>query len=187
MRKKSMFSTVLVLLVIAALAAGGYTFFKDMDGPAVQVTPNTGRVSPATVLQIHMNDPSGIRSLTVGIRKNNVLNVIFNRHFDEYLPERVVDVPLKDSNLREGAFDLEIRATDGSLAGFGQGNTRTVQLPMRLDTQPPRPLPLLRRRHGPPHVASASGPRTRPDSHAQGPSALLRLTDRPHQDAQRGA
>ena len=104
MRKKSMFSTVLVLLVIAALATGGYTFFKDMDGPAVQVTPNTGRVSPATVLQIHMNDPSGIRSLTVGIRKNNVLNVIFNRHFDEYLPERVVDVPLKDSNLRHGRF-----------------------------------------------------------------------------------
>ena len=138
MRKKSMFSTVLVLLVIVVLAAGGYTFFNDMDGPAIQVTPNTGRVSPATVLQIHMNDPSGIRSLTVGIHKNNVLNVIFNRHFDEYLPERVVDVPLKDSSLREGTFDLEIRATDGSLAGFGQGNTRTVQLPMRLDTQPPR-------------------------------------------------
>lgn len=74
----------------------------------------------------------------MGIRKNNVINVILNRHFDEYLPERTVEVPLKDANLREGAFDLEVRATDGSLAGFGQGNTRTVQLPMRLDTQPPR-------------------------------------------------
>ena len=73
-----------------------------------------------------------------------------------------------------------------------QGAARSDALDVRhasghLDTQPPRPLPLLRRRHGPPHVASASGPRTRPDSHAQGPSALLRLTDRPHQDAQRGA
>lgn len=138
MRKKGIFSTVLVLLIVAALVVGGYTFFKDMDGPVVQVSPNTGRVSPATVLQIRMDDPSGIRALTVGIRKNNVLNVIFNKHFEEYLPERVVNVPLKDANLREGAFDLEIRATDGSLAGFGQGNTRTVQLPMRLDTQPPR-------------------------------------------------
>lgn len=138
MRKKSMFSSLLGLLVIAALVAGGYTFFKDMDGPAVEVSPNTGRVSPASVLQIRMSDPSGIRSLSVGIRKNNVINVILNRHFDEYLPERVVEVPLKDANLREGAFDLEVRATDGSLAGFGQGNTRTVQLPMRLDTQPPR-------------------------------------------------
>lgn len=138
MRKKSMFSSLLGLLVIAALVGGGYTFFKDMDGPAVEVSPNTGRVSPASVLQIKMSDPSGIRSLSVGIRKNNVINVILNRHFDEYLPERTVEVPLKDANLREGAFDLEVRATDGSLAGFGQGNTRTVQLPMRLDTQPPR-------------------------------------------------
>lgn len=126
MRKKSMFSTVLGLLILAALAAGGYTFFKDLDGPTIRVTPNTGRVSPASVLAISMNDPSGIRAISVGIRRNNALNVIFSRHFNEYLPERTVEVPLKDANLREGAFDLEVRATDGSLAGFGQGNTRTV-------------------------------------------------------------
>lgn len=59
MRKKSMFSSLLGLLVIAALVGGGYTFFKDMDGPAVEVSPNTGRVSPASVLQIKMSDPSG--------------------------------------------------------------------------------------------------------------------------------
>ena len=138
MRKRSMFSSVLGVLVVVALGVGGYTFFKDLDGPAIDVSPNTGRVSPASVLKISMKDPSGIRSITVGVRKNNVLNVIFNKHFDQYLPERTVEVPLKDANLREGAFDLEVRATDGSLAGFGQGNTRTVQLPMRLDTQPPR-------------------------------------------------
>ena len=138
MRKRSMFSSVLGILVVVALGVGGYTFFKDLDGPVIDVSPNTGRVSPASALKISMKDPSGIRSVTVGVRKNNVLNVIFNKHFDQYLPERTVEVPLKDANLREGAFDLEVRATDGSLAGFGQGNTRTVQLPMRLDTQAPR-------------------------------------------------
>lgn len=138
MRKKSMFSSVLGIFVVVALGVGGYTFFKDLEGPVIDVSPNTGRVSPASVLKVSMKDPSGIRSVTVGVRKNNVLNVIFNKHFDQYLPERTVEVPLKDANLREGAFDLEVRATDGSLAGFGQGNTRTVQLPMRLDTQPPR-------------------------------------------------
>lgn len=138
MRATSIVSTGLAVLVLGALAAGGYVFFRDMDGPAIQVQPDTGRVSPATVLEIRMKDPAGIRSLVVGIRKNNVLNVIFNRHFDDYLPERTVSVPLKDAQLREGAFDLEIRATDGSYAGFGQGNTRTELLPMRLDTQPPR-------------------------------------------------
>ncbi|WP_179981638.1 M23 family peptidase, partial [Desulfovibrio sp. 86] len=138
MRKKSMFSTVLGVLVLVVLGVGGYTFFKDLEGPIIEVTPNTGRVSPVSVLKINMQDVSGIRSVTVGVKKNNVLNVIFNKHFDQYLPERTVEVSFKDANLREGAFDLEIRATDGSLAGFGQGNTRTLQLPMRLDTQPPR-------------------------------------------------
>ena len=138
MRKKSLLSTVLGIIVIALLVAGGYTFFKDLDGPTVEVTPNTGRVSNASVLKIQLKDPSGIRSISVGVRKNNIVNVIFSKHFDKYLPEREVEVPMKDANLREGAFELEIRATDGSLAGFGQGNTRTVQLSMRFDTQPPR-------------------------------------------------
>lgn len=138
MRKRSLFSSVLGIIVVAILILGGYTFFKDLDGPTVDVTPNTGRVSPASVLKVRMKDPSGIRSISVGVRKNNVLNVIYSKHFDQYIPEREVEVPMKDGNLREGAFELEIRATDGSLAGFGQGNTRTVQLPMRLDTQPPR-------------------------------------------------
>lgn len=138
MQRRSMFPTIVVAVVIGAFAVAGYVFFKDLEGPAIQITPSSGRVSPATVLKVRMEDPAGIRSLVVGIRKNNVLNVIYNRHFDKYEPVCQVDVPLKDAQLREGAFEMEIRATDASLAGFGQGNTRTELLPMRLDTQPPR-------------------------------------------------
>jgi len=138
MRTRSMFSSVLGFLVITVLLAGGYTFLKDMDGPVVQITPNTGRVSPKSVLKIFITDTSGVRSISVGIRRNNVITTIFSRHFEQYLPERNVEVPLAEANLREGAFDLEIRATDASLAGFGQGNMRTLLLPLRLDMQPPR-------------------------------------------------
>ncbi|HJA78871.1 M23 family metallopeptidase [uncultured Desulfovibrio sp.] len=138
MRKKGFFSSVLMLLVIGALGAAAYVFFKDLDGPVITVSPETDRISPASTLTITMTDPAGIRSLSVGIRKNNVVNTIFSKHFDEYLTERSVEVPFKDAGLREGAFELEIRATDASLAGFGQGNTRTELRSMRLDTQPPR-------------------------------------------------
>ena len=152
MRKKGFFSSVLMLLVIGALGAAAYVFFKDMDGPAVAVSPETDRISPSSVLTIAMSDPSGIRSLSVGIRKNNVVNTIFSKHFDQYLTERTVEVPFKDAGLREGAFELEIKATDASLAGFGQGNTRTELRSMRLDTQPPRisvkTLPPLRAARG---------------------------------------
>lgn len=138
MRGRSLLSTILMVGVAGALIGAAYVFFKDLEGPKIEINPANGRISSATVLKVGMTDPAGIRSLVVGIRKNNVLNVIFNRHFDEYLPSRVVDVPFKDAGLREGSFELEIRATDGSLAGFGQGNTRTELLPMRLDTQAPR-------------------------------------------------
>lgn len=116
----------------------GYVFFKDMEGPSISVFPKTNRISHSSVLKISLADNSGIRSLIVGIRKNNILNVIYNHHFDKYEKQVTVDVPLKNANLRAGAFELEIRATDASLAGFGQGNTKTELLPMRLDTQSPR-------------------------------------------------
>lgn len=132
------FSIFFVVFLTGALGVAGYLFFKDLDGPRIDVAPASGRVSPSSVLRVKMSDPSGIRSLLVGIRKNNVLNIIYNKHFDETLTDREVEVPLKDAQLREGAFELEIRATDSSMAGFGQGNTRTQLLPMRLDTQPPR-------------------------------------------------
>ncbi len=33
MRKRNMLSTILGFIVLAVLAAGGYVFFKDLDGP----------------------------------------------------------------------------------------------------------------------------------------------------------
>lgn len=138
MRKSSIFSTGFAIVVIGALCIAGYAFFKDLDGPEVKVFPEGGHVSPSGNLTVKMNDPAGIRSLVVGIRRNNALNVIYDKHFDKYLQERKVEVPMKGAQLREGAFELEIRATDASLAGFGQGNTRTLLLPMRLDTHAPR-------------------------------------------------
>lgn len=128
MRKKNFFSTILSLLILIALIACGYIFFKDMDGPSIAIVPDTGRVSPHTPLQITLADPSNIRSISVGVRRNNVVTPIFQRHFEEYLPQRTVEVSLKNAGLREGAFELEIKATDASLAGFGQGNTRTEVL-----------------------------------------------------------
>jgi hypothetical protein len=136
--KNSLFSGMLTVLIVLVLGAIAFSFLKDMDGPSVVITPKTGKVSAASVLRIELDDPSGVRSVKVGIRKGNVFSPLYSRHFDSYETHRVVDVSFKDANLREGAFDMEIRATDASLAGFGQGNTRTLQFPMRYDLQPPR-------------------------------------------------
>lgn len=138
MAKRSIFPTVAGAVILIALGVAGYIFFKDLDGPSIRMEPAGGRVSPQGELAITMQDPSGIRGLLVGIRKNNVLHPIYEKHFDSYDTERTVTVPLRDAQLREGAFELEIRVTDASLAGFGQGNTRTELRNMRLDARPPR-------------------------------------------------
>lgn len=138
MRAKGLFSTLLCLIVVAVLAFGGYTFFKDMDGPSIVMTPDTGRLSPNREVTLTLRDPSGIRAVTVSVRKNNVSNVIFRKHFSPYQQEETFSFNLKNAGIREGAFDLEIKATDASLAGFGQGNTKTQVWPMRMDLQPPR-------------------------------------------------
>ena len=138
MRIKSLFSTLLCLLVVGALGFGGYTFFKDMDGPTIVMAPDTGRISPNREVTLTLNDISGVRSVTVSIRKNNASTVVLKKHFSPYQKEEKVTFSLKNSGIREGAFDLEVKATDASLAGFGQGNSRTQVWPMRMDVQPPR-------------------------------------------------
>ncbi|MBQ7609152.1 MAG: M23 family metallopeptidase [Desulfovibrionaceae bacterium] len=130
--KASFFLSIFFLITFVA-----YTFFKDLDGPEIAISPETGRLSQNALLSVHLKDSSGIRDVQVSIRKNNVATPIFKKEFTEYEAEQTVDVSFKDVQLREGPLDLEIRATDGSKAGFGQGNTRTVLLPFRFDTKPP--------------------------------------------------
>ncbi|MBQ7456161.1 MAG: M23 family metallopeptidase [Desulfovibrio sp.] len=137
MRFRTICSASFFFSLFFLIAFGGYTFFKDLDGPEVVITPNTGRISQNAMLSVHVKDPSGIRAVQVGIRKNNVLTPVHKEEFKEFLKEQVVDVSFKDVQLKEGALELEIRATDGSKAGFGQGNTKTVLLPFRFDTKPP--------------------------------------------------
>ncbi|MDR2696732.1 MAG: M23 family metallopeptidase [Deltaproteobacteria bacterium] len=127
-----------------------YSFLKDMAPPEIVLTPNTDRISPQRELVLRLADPSGIRSVSVQVRKNNQIQTILEQHFADKRQTAKVTFNLKNIHLREGTFDLEIKATDASWAGFGRGNTRTLTLPMRLDTQPPRvsmkqPPPQVRR------------------------------------------
>ncbi|MDO4840685.1 MAG: M23 family metallopeptidase [Desulfovibrionaceae bacterium] len=138
MASRRFLPNILVVLVIAIISALAYTFLKDMDGPAVSISPDTGYISPATVLQVTCEDPSGIRELHVGIRKNNSFTPFFDKRYETMEATRTEAIPMRNVPLATGAFELEIRATDGSMAGLGFGNTTTKLIPMRMDATPPR-------------------------------------------------
>ena len=148
MNVRSLFSFLFTALVCSLIGLVLYSFFKDTDPPAIVLTPNTERISPQRELALRLTDPSGIRSAVVQVRKNNQIQTVLEKHFTEKDPIVELKFSLKNASLREGTFDLEIKATDASWAGFGRGNTRTLTLPMRLDTQPPR----VSMKHTPPHV-----------------------------------
>lgn len=136
---KSLSVTLLGLIVLAVLGFGGYTLFKDMEGPVLTLTPDTGRASPTLEMSLSARDAkSGIRSITVTVKKNSHSLVVLDKHFSEARPEQSVTFNLKEAGLRDGAFDLEIKSSDTSLAGFGKGNTTTRVVAMRMDVQPPR-------------------------------------------------
>lgn len=138
MASRRFLPNILVVLVIAAITALAYTFLKDMDGPGVTITPETGFVSPHSVLQVVCEDPSGIKEIRVGIRKNNTFMPFFDKSYDVMEATRMENIPMADAKLAPGAFELEIRAVDGSMAGLGSGNTTTKLIPMRMDNTPPK-------------------------------------------------
>lgn len=138
-KAKSSLSALVTLIFLGAVAAGAYLLLRDLNGPAVSVAPETGgRIGPQQDLALTLRDPSGVRSATVTIRRGAQSLVVLREEFGDKSPEQTVSFNLKEAKLPEGAFELEIKTYDASLAGFGKGNSTTVTLPMRLDSQPPR-------------------------------------------------
>ncbi len=137
-KAKSCLPLLVALLFFGAVAAGAYMLLRDLKGPGVTISPETSRVGPRQNLTAHIADPSGVRLVIVTVRRGPQSLVVLNQEFGDNVPERDVTFNLKDAKLPEGTFELEIKAYDGSYAGFGKGNSTTLTLPTRLDSQPPR-------------------------------------------------
>ncbi len=135
---KSFISTLAVIIVLGGFGYGAYLFFNDMEGPAITISPSSGKVAPDTAITIKLTDPSGVRSVNVAVIEKDRRTEIIAKNFNPYNTEDSITFNLKNSPIREGAFEFEIKALDASLASFSLGNTRTVTIPMRLDTAPPR-------------------------------------------------
>ncbi len=130
------------LLAILLLCVGGglaYFLMKDMEGPSIQISPDNGRASASQSITVSLHDEgSEVKSVSVSVRKNNVSTHLANQTFDPPTKNAEFTFNFEDAKLRDGAFELEIKATDTSMAGFGKGNSTTRLFPMRYDSIPPR-------------------------------------------------
>lgn len=141
MRKKSTLSLshIFLLLCLAVAGAGAYMLLHDMSGPTITLVPEKPeRIGPAQPLEVSLSDQSGLRSVQITVRRGGKAMTVLRRDFPQPITETTLNFDLSETRLPDGAFELEIKARDTAFAGFGAGNSSTLTLPVRMDTQPPR-------------------------------------------------
>jgi murein DD-endopeptidase MepM/ murein hydrolase activator NlpD len=140
MARSSSFPAFLFLFCILCVICGGaYLLFKDNSAPELTLTPSVERVSPGQKFTVTARDAgTGVRSIAVTVRRGTRTQSLLQQDFSDKPQEGSATFALTDLGFKDGAFELEIRAADGSFAGFGRGNSVTKTFSMRLDSSPPR-------------------------------------------------
>lgn len=129
------------VIVLCIVAGAGYLLFKDTTPPEVALNSDVKVATPGQKFSVTATDEnSGIRSITVTIRKNSQTQILVKEIYPEKPGTATAEFALKDTFLRDGAFTMIVNARDGSFAGFGQGNSATREFNMRLDATPPKVL-----------------------------------------------
>ena len=130
---------VFFVILICVMAGGTYLLVQDTQGPEISLSPETNRTSGKQELTITAADKeSDIKSISVGIRRDNAVKPLFTKTFDTEAQSQSVTFTLAEAQLSDGAFELEVKGTDTSFAGFGRGNSSTRLFAMIYDTAPPR-------------------------------------------------
>ena len=131
-------SVMVLLLILAVVGAGAWVLMRDLRGPEVSLAPSIERIGLAQPLEVTVDDKSGIQSVTISVKRGSQSMVVKQESYAVLEKTRRIAFDLKETKLPEGAFEIEVRATDGSYAGFGKGNTHTFTKAMVLDSKPPR-------------------------------------------------
>lgn len=130
---------VFFVVLVCALSAGTYLLVQDTQGPEISMRPETNRTSGKQEITITATDKdSDIKAISVSIRRDNSSKLLFTKTFDTKSKTQSLTFTLAEAQLSDGAFELEVKGTDSSFAGFGRGNSSTRIIGMIYDTAPPR-------------------------------------------------
>ncbi len=128
-----------LVIILAGLGAGLYILFKDTSPPLAELSPNAGPVSLETGLDLTIADPgSGLAEITVAAVRGDDTEVLLKQTFGTAPSQVTETIALDKLRFSDGEFSLAVKATDGSFAGFGKGNTLEQSWVFDLDTKAPR-------------------------------------------------
>ncbi len=127
-----------MLIILAAAGAGAYFLMRDLSGPVVTLSLTGDRIGLVRTVEVGLDDKSGVKSVSVVVRRGAKSMDVLRQNFPGLEPRQKISFQLKETQLPEGSFELEVRAVDGSFAGFGKGNATTLTRKLILDSRPPR-------------------------------------------------
>ncbi|MBW6510248.1 MAG: M23 family metallopeptidase [Desulfuromonadales bacterium] len=131
--KKLLLVVVLIALIIAAIA-----YFRDTAPPQVALTPASGPVSPATPLNLLVRDEgTGLKEVDVYLVQGELRVSLSRQEFPAPREQETIELSLEGLRLREGAFTIEVTATDQAIYRLGKGNTAQEVFELIYDSRPP--------------------------------------------------
>ncbi len=127
-----------LLVIVIALVAGGFLYFRDTEGPKLTLTPDSGPVSHKSKLLLTMLDGGmGLKSAQVTIIQGSNSNTLLQRDFSTPVPSADLELDLSSLKLKEGGLQIEVVATDRAIYHFGKGNVTTQTFDLTYDSRPP--------------------------------------------------
>jgi len=132
--------TLLLLIVVAGLAVGGYYFAPrfEREAPQISLTPDSDVLGVAPLEIVVRDQGMGLKSVTATLSAAGTEHSLAAEQFAQPVGEKKITLaPSKIGGLKEGPAVLRISARDGSLWGFFKGNETVVQKNLTIDLTPP--------------------------------------------------
>ncbi len=139
----------IIALFLVGAGVAGYILFES-ESPQIGVTKQIVFIGENIELPVNAADhKSGLRSVTMEIKQNEIRKQLFNRTFQrkawfsqagpaELKENAVINISKNKKEFKDGEATLIITARDFSLAGMLKGNETVITIPVQIDTKSPR-------------------------------------------------
>jgi hypothetical protein len=129
---------LLLLILLGALGAGTFHYFRDTTAPGIETSVKSGPVSARSPLSVQLQDAgAGLKSLRVSLVQGEKAVEVVSRDFPPGTSSAAETIDLGGANLQEGPFEVRIAAVDHSPFRFGKGNASEKILTFDYDNKPP--------------------------------------------------
>jgi murein DD-endopeptidase MepM/ murein hydrolase activator NlpD len=132
--------TILLIIIVAGLAIGGYYLAPrfERSAPQITLTPDSDVLGAAPLEIVVTDQGAGLKSVTATLSVGGTEHSLAGEQYAEPVKEKKLTVAAsKIAGLKEGSAVLRITARDGSLWGFFKGNETVVQKNLTIDVTPP--------------------------------------------------